>query len=97
MDEDLSLAIIAYLGYGSAAYPQTDWQAVVASIGMARANAVEISMLALLQKLRAISTDWAVHSLSGGSEWAVRQIRSDAAISDRAAKALVWLYSFENK
>jgi hypothetical protein len=97
LDEDLSLAIIAYLGYGSATYPQTDWEAVVSNVGMARAQAIEIPMLALLQKLRSMQPDWSAHSLYGGSEWAVRQVRFDANISDPAAKALVWLFSFENK
>ncbi|WP_143066795.1 hypothetical protein [Sphingobium sp. YR768] len=91
------MAIIAYLGYGSASHPQTNWKAVVAIVGMARAQAVEIPMLALIQKLRSMQPDWSAHSLYSGSEWAVRQIRFDAKISDRAAKALVWLFSFENK
>jgi hypothetical protein len=54
-------------------------------------------MLASIQKLRSMQPDWSAHSLYSGSEWAVRQIRFDAKISDRAAKALVWLFSFENK
>lgn len=95
--DDLSSAIIAYLGYGVASHPQSDWLAVVEAIGMDRANAVEIPMLGLLGELRCLQPDWQQHSLYSGSEWVVRKVRAHHIISDQAAKALIWLYSYENK
>lgn len=95
---DINAALIAYLGYKRGDVPQTDWQAVVESIGMARAEAVEIPMLGILVDLRAIDPDWHIHSLWSGSEWAVRQLRKDHPdIDEGAAKALVWAFSCEHK
>ncbi len=95
---DLSAAIIAYLGYKQAAWPQADWRAVVGAIGRDRAAAVEIPMLGVLAELNEQQPDWRLLGLYGGSEWAVRQVRGrHPDIDDRAAKALVWKFSYENE
>ncbi|MDF7774754.1 hypothetical protein P1X14_05830 [Sphingomonas sp. AOB5] len=95
---DLGPALISYLGYQRASYPQSDWRAVVDALGMERADAVELPMLDLLARLREMKPDWQALSLYQGSEWAVRELRrASPELDDRASKPLVWLFSYENK
>jgi hypothetical protein len=95
---DINSALVAYLGYKRADVPQSDWRAVVESIGMERAEAVEIPMLGILGDLRAMKPDWHIHSLWSGSEWAVRELRKHHPdIDESAVKALVWAFSCDHK
>ncbi|NIJ65012.1 hypothetical protein FHR20_001974 [Sphingomonas leidyi] len=95
---DINTAIPAYLGYQRASHPQTDWPAVVGALGIARAQAVEIPMLRILGALGDMQPDWRPLGLWKGSEWAVRALRkAHPGIDDRAAKALVWAFSCNNR
>jgi len=95
---DISTALVAYLGYKRADVPQSDWRAVVDSIGMARAEAVEWALLDVLYQLREIKPDWRAHSLWSGSEWVVRELRKRYPdLDDKAAKALTWAFSCEQE
>ena len=90
---DINTAIPAYLGYRRASRP-----AVVGALGIARAQAVEIPMLRILGALGDMQPDWRTLGLWKGSEWAVRALRkAHPGIDDRAAKALVWAFSCNNR
>jgi hypothetical protein len=91
---DLSVALEAYLGYRAHPVPGNHWDAVVAALGLARAQAVEVPMLSVLAELDAIKPDWRLQSLDQASEAAVREIRArNAEVDERAGKALFWAYS----
>lgn len=95
---DVNVALIAYLGYKRADSPQSDWQAVVDGIGMARAEAVEIPMLVILSELHEMKPDWTIHSLWSGSEWAVRELRKrHPELEESVVKPLVWAFSYGHK
>lgn len=95
---DLNTALVAYLGYKRADVPQSDWLAVVESLGIARAEAVEWALLDVLYQLREIKPDWRAHSLWSGSEWAVRELRKRYPdLDDEATKTLTWAFSCEQE
>jgi len=98
LSADLNTAIVAYLGYKRASYPQADWRAVVDAIGLERAQAIEIEMLVILSKLHEFEPDWRVHTLTTASELAVHELRKrHPEIGDRTGKALFWAYSYQQK
>ncbi len=95
---DLSVALEAYLGYREHPCPGNHWNAVVAALGPARAQEIEVPMLGVLADLDAIKPDWRLQSLDQASEAAARAIRARYAdIDERAGKALFWAYSYGYK
>lgn len=95
---DLSIALEAYLGYRAHPFPGNHWDAVVAALGLVRAQEVEVPMLSVLAELDAIKPDWRRHSLIQASEAAARDIRARYAdVDERAGKALFWAYSYGHK
>lgn len=95
---DLSVALEAYLGYRAHPFPGNHWDAVVAALGLARAQEVEVPMRSVLAELDAIKPDWQRHSLDQASEAAACAIRARYAdVDERAGKALFWAYSYGQK
>lgn len=95
--DSLNRAIPVYVGYKRRAFPSVDWQGVVDQLGFEEAHSVELALLGVLADLRAQKPDWRTHDLYQGSEWAVRQLDTKYRLDDRSKKALVWLFSYENK
>lgn len=90
----VNAAIPLYLGVGVSTYPKADATRLTPHFGDG-ANELAEEIEALLADLDAIEPDWDAHTLASGSAWAVEQLRSARSdLSDEAAAALVWAYSF---
>ncbi|MBX3594919.1 hypothetical protein [Sphingomonas sp.] len=95
---DLSVALEAYLGYRVHPFPGNHWGAVVAALGLVRAQEIEVPMLGVLADLDAIEPDWRRQSLDQASEAAAREIRARYTdVDERAGEALFWAYGYGYK
>lgn len=96
--EEASQALVLWLGFGRAAWPQRDDAAIAAAVGPDRAPSV-------LETLRALESDFYASDaliiapdLVAMGDRAAQQFRArHPELSDEAVNALRWAYTFDWK
>lgn len=89
---ELSNAVVLYLGYGKAKSPQSNGQAVIAEFGVALLANVH----KLMAELGAIGTDWSNHDLQSAGKMARAEMKNrHPQLSDQALDALEWKFTFD--
>ena len=97
MDE-VSLAIVKFLGYGVEPYPNEDAARIEKEFGSERAPALEEKVRPILNEFAALKPDWSRHSLGGAAEWAGREMkRRYPGLSEESIKAMSWIFTWRWK
>ena len=93
---DVSTAVTMYLGYGSSAFPLTDYARLVSNFGDARAVELKSQIKSLLQELDSSPIDWSSHSLQSAGDLVRSSTRArHPELTDEAVQALVWKFTFD--
>jgi hypothetical protein len=94
--DDLSRAVLLYLGYGRASSPQRDVRRLVAEFGEHKGAAITSRVAAVLAELAGIDVDWATHSLVSGGELARSTMHARyPELAEAALNALAWKFMFD--
>lgn len=93
MDE-VSLAIVKFLGYGVELYPKEDAARIEKEFGSERAPALEEKVRPILNEFAALKPDWSRHSLEVAAEWAGQEMkRRYPGLSEESIKAMSWIFT----
>ena len=85
MNNELSSAVLLYLGYGYASFPKEDSSAVRARFGSDLLGRVE----AMVREAGELEPEWEKHSLLSATDWAETEVRRRyASLNDAAVSAL---------
>src|SRR4051794_18755007 len=96
--EEISRAIVVYTGYGQRAWPHRDENRLTDSFGSERAVDLVKVVQALEEEFYNSDAHLAVGNLSEMGDVAAERFRSlHPEISDKAAQALAWCYTFDYK
>lgn len=96
MQNDVSRAMVLFLGFGTASSPRADRDRLVSEFGAKRAEELESRVASVLGELATIQIDWSVPSLTTAADFAVEQIRArHPELSDKALGALRWKFTFD--
>lgn len=95
MDQELSQAIITYLGKGRSSFPRTDEEAVLALEGDTESSALLEKVVALTAEMMSIEIDWSNHTLPEGGDEALRVMAGrHPELTDDALVALRWMFTY---
>jgi hypothetical protein len=93
--EQLSLAIVAYFGYGTDMIPRDNSHRLVEMFGNEQAQILERIVLSLRDEIFGISVDWKTHTLAQGSDLAILEMkRRHPELSNDAIAALGWFFAW---
>ncbi|MDO7837514.1 hypothetical protein Q4610_20960 [Sphingobium sp. HBC34] len=93
--DDYNQAVVLYIGWEIASFPQEDEARVLDRFGPTLGPALVVRVQALLEELQAIQPNWDQHTLVSASNWAVKQLKQKHPQLDEAAtSALEWIYSW---
>jgi len=96
MQNELSQAVVLFLGFGSAPSPRHDSDCLAKAFGTVRGAELETEVDALLTELGKINVDWSVHSLVSSGKIAADYMRAGHPdLSDAALEALAWKFTFD--
>jgi hypothetical protein len=96
--EDVSLAIVKFLGYGIEPYPKEDLARIEKEFGSERAPALEARMRPILSEFAALKPDWSRHSLAVAAEWAGQEMkRRYPGLSEECIQAMAWIFAWRWK
>jgi hypothetical protein len=96
MQDDLSQAILSFLGFGSAASPLADHSRLIQEFGVVRGTELYVELSSILQELGKIEVDWSEHSLVSAGEMAREIMRArHPVLPDEATRALAWKFAFD--
>lgn len=95
---DLSRAILLYLQWGHASWPQSDKAAVIAVFGEEQGKVLLQWLASLFDEMQAIPVDWNKHTLASAGDF-VRAVMQERypGLSDETLDAMSWAYTFWNK
>jgi hypothetical protein len=97
MDE-ISLAIVKFMGYGVEPYPREDAARIEKEFGSERANSLEERLRPILSEFAALKPDWSRHSLVVAAEWAGQEMkRRYPGLSEECIKAMSWIFTWRWK
>ena len=93
---ELSQAIVVYLGYGSTSYPVADSAKIVEVYGHQKGTALITDVLKLTDEVNQFKIDWSTVSL----EMAGKMLRAEIHnrypfLGDQALDAIVWKFTFD--
>lgn len=95
-DEQLSQALVVYIGKGMTRAPDLDLGRVVSRWGGQMAQAMRPRLDLLLVEMHRLPVDWSQHDLVSGSEAATAMMRErHPELTEAALQALGWKYSFD--
>jgi hypothetical protein len=93
---ELSDAVVLFLGFGSASSPRRDHARLVQEFGATEAAALESLVVSLLEEVGKIQVDWSAHSLESAGEMARTEMHTrHPDLSDTALRALAWKFTFD--
>lgn len=97
MDDELSQAVVGFLGYGTASFPQHDQRALYRAFGPAKGATLEAKVRDLIAELKGIDVDWASNNdLADGARRARNQMHArHPELSFDALTALEWKFAFD--
>ncbi len=85
---DLSSAVIWFLGFGSAASPLGDQTRLIQQFGTTQGTAIGSQVIALVDEASKIQVDWSKHSLESAGEMVrVEMHTRHSDLSDAALRA----------
>jgi hypothetical protein len=89
---ELSNAVILFLGFGSASSPRSDRARLVQEFG----TAIGSQVIALVDEAAQIQVDWSKHSLESAGNMVRNAMHSrHPDLSDGALRALAWRVTFD--
>lgn len=95
MDEQLSRAVVAYLGKGRSAFPRTDAGAVAPDAPATERDALLARVRNVVDECLAIEVDWHDRSLAAAGQVARDTMaRRHPGLSPDALDALRWLFTY---
>ncbi len=95
MENDLSRAVVLFLGAGVSSFPAINPARLIQEFGDARGVELGVEVAAFLDELGRIEVDWTVHNLQSATEMAEQRMAArHANLTDEAIKALGWKFSF---
>jgi hypothetical protein len=93
--DGLNQAIPLFVGWGVSSFPKEDGKRIIDRFGLVEGRKLSAEVQALVDELRGITPDWSKHTLVSAGQWAVAQLKSrHPELSDEAASALNWLYTW---
>jgi len=91
----LSLAVTAFLGYGSANHPMEQPERLLDVFDSKQAHELEVEVRALLDELNKLQPDWSSLSLAEAGTWASNEMhRRHPELNQDALKALKWAFTW---
>jgi hypothetical protein len=96
--DDVSLALVKFLGYGVEPYPKEDAARIEKEFGSERAAALEERVRPILKEFAALKPDWSRHSLVAAAEWAGQEMkRRHPELSEESIRAMSWIFTWQWK
>lgn len=96
--DDVSLALVKFLGYGVEPYPKEDAARIEKEFGSERAPALEERVRPILNEFAALKPDWSRHSLAAAAEWAGKEMkRRHPWLSEEGIEAMSWIFTWRWK
>lgn len=96
--EEVSLAIVKFLGYGIEPYPKEDAARIEQEFGSERAPALEERARLILKELAGLKPDWSRHSLVAAVDWAGQEMkRRYPELSQDSLQAMRWMFTWRWK
>lgn len=96
--DDVSLALVIFLGYGVEPYPKEDPARIEKEFGSERASALEERVRPILSEFAALKPDWSRHSLAAAAEWAGKEMkRRHPELSEESIRAMSWIFTWRWK
>ena len=93
---ELSNAIILFLGFGSASSPRRDQARLVQEFGTTQGTAIGSQVVALVDELGRFQVDWSRHSLNSAGDLVRTEMHArHPGLSDAALRALAWKFTFD--
>lgn len=91
--DDVSLALVRFMGYGVELYPKEDAARIEKEFGSERASALEERVRPILSEFAALKPDWSRHSLADAAEWAGNEMkRRHPGLSEESIEAMSWIF-----
>jgi hypothetical protein len=95
-NEELSAAVVAFLGFGSSSSPQNDHSAIILQFGPQRAVFLDPQVVSLIAEIGAIPVDWSKYDLQMAGEMAKSKMRDlHPELTAEALSALEWKFTFD--
>lgn len=96
VDNELSEALVLYVGWGASRFPRMDASVVIGRFGQSRGHQLLETLGEIFRDANAIPIDWSKETLVAAGHIA----RSNAhqqrpELSEEALKALEWKYTFD--
>lgn len=93
--ENLSLAVVRFLGYREKPYPAEDTHCLIRTFGETSAIKLQADVNQLLDELNQLKPDWGTHSLASAGAWAKEQMHyKHPDLNDEALDALGWTFTW---
>ncbi|MDR1461151.1 MAG: hypothetical protein LBI78_05850 [Campylobacteraceae bacterium] len=77
IDEELSLAIVKYLGVGIEMYPKGDIKRVIDEFGEKKGTILSHKVDKILDELDNLKPDWEKHSSDSATDWAIDMMKKN--------------------
>jgi hypothetical protein len=98
MQNDLSEAVVLFIGFRSYPMPFSDPARVIQKFGAVRGAELATEVESLLVEQRKIPVDWSRHSLTSAGDMARDYMRArHPELSDEALTALRWKFTYDWK
>jgi hypothetical protein len=98
MNDEVSQAVVLFLGFGVASSPRHDDGRLVQQFGAARGAVLEAEVRSLLREVDKINVDWSAHSLASAGKMARQHMHvMHPDLSEAALNALEWMFTFDWK
>ncbi len=95
---ELSEAVVSFIGFGSAVAPWTDRARLIQRFGPSRGQALQSQVEDLLRELGTLNIDWSTHSLVSSGEFVHAEMHArHPDLTDSALRALAWYFMFYNR
>ena len=92
----LSNAVILFLGFGSASSPRSDHARLVQEFGTIQGTAIGWQVVALVDEVGKIQVEWSKHSLESAGNMILGEMHArHPDLSDAALRALAWKFTFD--
>jgi hypothetical protein len=95
-DDDLSNAVVVFLGLGSASSPRQNRDDLAGKFGPEKGAELASQVTALVHEMNGLAIDWSVQSLESAGDIIRKEMhRRHPDLSDKALRALAWKFTFD--
>jgi hypothetical protein len=96
LGDDLSAAVVLFLGFGSASSPRQDQDSLARKFGSKKGDELASQVTALIHEMHGIPVDWSAHSLESAGNMVQEKMHVRYHdLSDSALRALTWKFTFD--